>query len=255
MNVPCEQLAGRIGELFSCSTMNGYTRIRTPYLYPDGDVIDLFLSQEKGEMTLTDLGETLRWLRSQSIAQRRSPKQTQLVQDICVNHGVEQFRGMLMVRVKHSDNLSSDLTRLAQAAVRVSDLWFTMRTRAVETITDEVRDFLEVRKIPFEHGETLPGRSGRIWTVDFHIRQPRRSALMCVLSTASRAAARGISERVTAEWQDLSHFKVGPEALAFVSLIDDSADVWSPEDLRLVGELSQVAFWSKPDELIERLSV
>jgi len=254
MNVPCEEFTGRMGELFSCSTVNGYTRIRTPYLYPDGDVIDLFLSQERGDFTLSDLGETLRWLRTQSIAQRRSPKQNKMIQDVCLNHGVELFRGMLMVRVKHPDNFSSDLTRLAQAALRVSDLWFTMRTRAVETVTDEVRDFLDAREIPFERGETLPGRSGRIWTVDFHIRQPRRSALMCVLSTASRAAARGISEHVTAEWQDLSHFKVGPEALAFISLIDDSADVWSPEDLRLVGELSEVALWSKPEELTERLA-
>jgi len=243
-----------MGELFSCSTVNGYTRIRTPYLYPDGDVIDLFLSKERGDYTLTDLGETLRWLRMQSIGQRRSPKQNKLIQDVCLNHGVELFRGMLMVRVKHSDNFSGDLTRLAQAALRVSDLWFTMRTRAVESITDEVKDFLDGREIPSVRGETLPGRSGRSWTVDFHIRQPRRSTLMCVLSTASRAAARGIAEHVTSEWHDLSHLKLGPEAMAFISLFDDSADVWNPEDFRLVGDLSEVAFWSKPDELLERLA-
>lgn len=254
MHVPCEIITGKIGELFSCSPLNGYTRIRTPYLYPDGDVIDLFLSQEKGDLTLTDLGETLRWLRNQSIAQRRSPKQNKMIEDVCLNHGVELFRGMLMLRLKHSDNFSSDLTRLAQAALRVSDLWFTMRTRAVETITDEVEDFLDARQIPSVRGEKLAGRSGRAWIVDFHVRHPRRSALMCVLSTASRAAARGIAEHVTAEWHDLSNLKLGPEGLAFISLFDDSADVWSQEDLRLVGELSDVTFWSKPDELIERLA-
>ena len=31
-----------MGELFTCAPLNGYTRIRTPFLYPDGDVIDLF---------------------------------------------------------------------------------------------------------------------------------------------------------------------------------------------------------------------
>ncbi len=34
------------------------------------------------------------------------------------------------------------ITRVAQAAVRVSDLWFTFKTRTVESITDEVADFL-----------------------------------------------------------------------------------------------------------------
>lgn len=251
---PCEQIAERIGQLFWCSTVNGYTRIRTPYLYPDGDVIDLFLKEEGESSTLTDLGETLRWLRMQSITQRRSPRQNKLIQDVCLNHGVELFRGMLMVRVGPSGDLGGAVTRLAQAALRVSDLWFTMRTRAVESISDEVGGLLDERRIPFDRGERLPGRSGRTWSVDFHIRHPRRSALMCVLSTASRAAARGIVEHVTSEWHDLSHFKLGPEALAFISLFDDTLDVWSPEDFRLVGELSDVAFWSKPDELLERLA-
>ena len=77
---------------------------------------------------------------------------------------------------------------------------------------------------------------------------------MCVLSTASRAAARGIVEHVTSEWHDLSHLKLGPEAVGFISLFDDTLDVWSPEDFRLVEELSDLAFWSRPDELIEKLA-
>ena len=99
---PCEEITQRMGELFWCSPVNGYTRIRTPYLYPDGDIIDLFLKQAGDSSTVTDLGETLRWLRMQSIAQRRSPRQNQLIEDVCMNHGVEFFRGMLMVRVKPS---------------------------------------------------------------------------------------------------------------------------------------------------------
>ena len=251
---PCEEITQRMGELFWCSPVNGYTRIRTPYLYPDGDIIDLFLKQAGDSSTVTDLGETLRWLRMQSIAQRRSPRQNQLIEDVCMNHGVEFFRGMLMVRVKPSGDLGSAITRLAQAALRVSDLWFTMRTRAVESLGDEVGSLLEERKIAFQRSERLPGRSGRTWTVDFHVRRPRRSALMCVLSTASRAAARGIVEHVTSEWHDLAHLKLGPEALDFVSLFDDTMDVWSQEDFKLVGDLSEVAFWSKPEDLLETLA-
>jgi hypothetical protein len=251
---PCEQIAERMSELFSCSRINEYTRIRTPFLYPDGDVIDLYLKQEGCSATLTDLGETLRWLRMQSIARRRSPKQNQLIKDTCLIHGVELYRGMLMARVGSSDDMAKAVTRLAQAALRVSDLWFTMRTRAVESVTDEVADFLAEREIPFDRAETLPGRSGRPWTVDFHVRHPRRSALVSVLSSASRAAARGIVDHVTAEWHDLSHLKLGPEALIFLSLFDDTQDVWTPEDFHLVAELSEVALWSKPEELIERLA-
>ena len=38
-----QDLQREIGALFMCSEHGEYQRIRTPYLYPDGDNIDLFL--------------------------------------------------------------------------------------------------------------------------------------------------------------------------------------------------------------------
>jgi hypothetical protein len=250
----CAIIKNSMGELFECTQVNDYTRIRTPFLYPDGDIIDLFLKEVKGTSTLTDLGETLRWLRMQSLSERRSPKQKRLIEDICLTHGVELFRGMLMARLRKSEDLARVVNRLGLAAVRVADLWFTFRTRAIESLTDEIADFLQEREIPFEQGERIPGRSGRIWRPDFHTRMPERSALVYVLSTGSRAAAKGIAEHVLASWYDLSHLQIGPEALKFVSLFDDAADVWTEEDFKLVSDISDVAYWSRPDEFVEKLA-
>lgn len=255
MNIlPCRQIQENIGELFTCSELNGYIRIRTPYLYPDGDVIDLFLSEKNGTYTLTDLGETLGWLKTQSLAPKRSPKQRQMIADVCLNHGVELFRGMLAVRLSSANDLAASLTRLSQAALRVADLWFTFRTRAVESITDEVADLLAERDIAFDRGEKLLGRSGRSWTVDFHTRHVHKSSLVYVLSTGSRAAARGVTEHVLAAWYDLNHLKIGPAGLNFISLFDDTLDIWSQEDFKLVSDLSDVSFWSKPDAFLENLA-
>lgn len=256
MLTPCEQIARSIGELFACTQVNRYVRIRTPYLYPDGDVIDLFFKEETGGRsggTVTDLGETLRWLRMQRPTKQKSAKQRRLMEDVCLTHNVELYRGMLMVRVTVPTELASAVTRLAQACLRVSDLWFTFRARAIESTTDEVAELLTERYIPFERGERLPGRSGRIWTVDFHTRHARRSALVLVLSTGSRAAARGVSEHVLATWYDLSHLRVGAEAQRFVSLFDDTMDVWTQQDFKLVEDISDVARWSRPDEFAELL--
>ena len=254
MGTHCEAIAEQIGGLFSCTPVREYVRIRTPFLYPDGDVIDLFLKESQGNVTLTDLGETLRWLRGQSISQRRSAKQQQLIEDVCLTHGIELYKGMLMVRLRAEEGMGSAVTRLAQAALRVADIWFTLRTRAVESATDEVADFLGEHEIAFERAERLPGRSGRTWTVDFHTRTPQRSSLVYVLSTGSRGAARGVVEHVVTAWYDLSHLMVGPEALRFVSLFDDTMDVWREEDFKLVGDLSDVSRWSRPDDLIPFLA-
>ena len=44
------------------------------------------------------------------------------------------------------------------------------------------------------------------------------------------------------------------EALSFVSLFDDTLDVWNDEDYQLVSGLSTVVRWSRPDEFASLLS-
>lgn len=245
---PCELVNRQIGELFRCTEMNGRVRIRTPFMYPDGDYIDLFAKTSDGATIISDLGETVRWLRMQTVAPRRTAKQQQLIRDVSVTHGVEFYRGMLSLRVQDDEHFGSCVTRLSQAAMRVADLWFTFRTRAYESISDEVSDYFSENEIPFDRGESLVGRSGRSYTIDFHTRTPKRSSLVAVLSTGSHSATSRIVEHVVATWFDLSHLKIGPESLQFVSLFDDTLDVWAPEDFKLVEEFATIARWSAPDE-------
>ena len=249
----CQDLLQDIGSLFVCYEHGDYQRIRTPFLYPDGDNIDLFCKIVDDIVMVTDLAETTGWLRMQSPALRRSPKQRWLIEDACVTHGIEFYRGMLQARCRGSDELAQVVTRVAQAALRVSDLWFTFRTQAIQSITNEVADFLVEKEFRFDRSKRLAGRSGRGWTVDFHVRARSRSSLVQVLSTGNRAAAHSVSAHVLAAWHDLNHLVTGPEALTFVSLFDDTADVWADEDFRLVEPLSIVSHWSRPDEFAAAL--
>lgn len=249
----CAQISSRIGELFSCAAQNGHVRIRTPFLYPDGDVIALFARGDFPLLELSDFGETMRWLAMQTPSERRSKKQRQIIQDVCLTHGVEFFDGMVLLRVRAGDDLPAAVVRLGQAVLRIADLWFTFRLRAFEAATDEVEEFLTEKRVQYVRGERLVGRSGKTWTVDFHAHLPRRSSLVTVLSTGSRGAARGIVEHVVTEWFDLNTLAASQEPMKFISLFDDTEDVWSPEDFRLVEPLSTVSYWSRPDEFYAEL--
>lgn len=237
-----------LGSLFNVAEHRDLIRVRTPFWFPDGGVIDVFIKERDGRFSLTDLGESLGWLRTQSLSGHRSPKQQKLVQDICLTQGVELFKGQLTLRCEDRATLAGCVVRLGQAAVRVADLWFTTRTRSVESMTDEVADLLQERQVAFERGIKLPGRSGRDWTVDFQTRTPTCSTLVFVLATGSRPAARRITEHVVAGWHDLSLLKTGQHPLSFISLFDDTNDVWADEDFRLVESVSDICRWSQPDE-------
>ena len=250
----CQEFDGGLSQLFTCSQHGEYQRIRTPYLYPDGDNIDVFCKPQDGVVLVSDLGETTRWLRMQTISPKRSPKQRALIEDVCLTHGVEFYKGVLLARSRENEQLAAVAFRVAQAALRVSDLWFTFRTRSVESVTDEVADFLTEKNYDYERGEKLAGRSGKIWSPDFHVRTVKRSSLVYVMCTGSKSAARAIVHQVHTAWYDLNHLAAGAEALKFVSLFDDSVDVWSDEDFRLAEQLSTVTRWSQPDEFANVLA-
>lgn len=101
-----------------------YMQMRTPYSYPDGDVIDLFVKADESGVggTVTDMGETIRWLKGQTLSPRRTPRQTSLIADICATHGVEFSRGILLARYADDSALSDVALRVAQAALRVAEL-------------------------------------------------------------------------------------------------------------------------------------
>lgn len=250
----CRDLQVGVGPLFTCSKQGEYLRVRTPYLFPDGDYIDLFCRVEGHEITVSDLAEATGWLRMQSVSLRRSSKQEQLIEDVCMTLGIEFYRGMLLARCRSADELAQVVIRVAQAALRVSDLWFTLRTRAVQAITDDVADFLTERKFLFDRTKPFVGRSQRTWTIEFVVQTKMRKSLVQVLSTANRAAAHRVSEHVLAAWHDLHHLAEAPRAPTFISLFDDSFDVWNDEDYRLIESVSTVSRWSRPDEFAAVLS-
>ena len=117
----CQVIAETIGERYTCSLVNGFVRIRTPDVYPDGEVIDLFLNEQS--QVLTDLGETLRWLDMQTLSQGLSKKDKPFLYLIKRKHGIEIRRGMLIVQVQ--EDLRDAVNRLVQGAIWVSKFTFS----------------------------------------------------------------------------------------------------------------------------------
>ena len=245
----CASIATTLPPLFACSPApEEGVRVRTPMLYPDGGVVDVFVLERGFSYTITDFGEALAWLGLQSDSRYRLPRQQALIDDVCQTLRIELFHGQLVLRGVMNDDLAESILRVAQAAVRVSDVWFTLRSQALQTTAEEVVEWLSERQIHYERGSGRQGRSMRYWTVDFEIWSETRTSLVFLLNTGSRGAARRITEHVLAGCVDLSHLKVSEPSLTFVSLFDDTQDVWGPEDFGLLEEHSLVARWSRPDE-------
>lgn len=101
-----------LNALFLISQHGEFVRIRTPFLYPDGGVIDIFAKENLRDIenpwTLTDLGETIgqyTW--------------TSFVPKICEMHGINLHNGQLMIRC-NQDNLARCVMSLGQTMALVA---------------------------------------------------------------------------------------------------------------------------------------
>lgn len=251
----CKSLRDRLSALFDCtSAPQGSVRVRTPFMYPDGDIVDVFVEERGGKFVVTDYGESLGWLQMQSVRDQLTANQRQMAEDVCLTLGVELVHGQLTMPCDNASGLSDAIHRLGQAAVRVSDIWFTLRNRAVALVADEVDAWLREREFDSKRNARREGRSGRTWTVDYEVVAQAQTSHVFLLTTGSQAWARRLSERVVAACTDLSHLVFDKADANFVSLFDDTSNVWRDEDFKLVEPFSRIATWSQPEEFEQVLT-
>ena len=108
-----KSIAETVPALFECSPApQGRVRVRTPLVYPDGGVVDVFVLEHGGEFGVTDLGEALGRLRMQSVDAGRSAEQTRRIEDTCQTLGVALHQGQLVLQLgtNHSRARKQDAT-------------------------------------------------------------------------------------------------------------------------------------------------
>ena len=183
--------------IFECSLApRDAVRVRTPMLYPDGDLVDAFVVEQGGEYLVTDFGDALGWLRMQSASDRLTPNQHGLVEDVCQALGIERDRGQLTLHCRDRAEIADAVHRLGQAAVRVADILFTFRPQAAtpavaDRVADEVDGWLRSRSLPVERGVRRSGRSGHSWEVDYRISTAEGTALVFLLTGGAPPPPRG----------------------------------------------------------------
>ncbi len=248
-----DALQSTLPELFDCAQpSNNDVRIRTPLLYPDGGLIEVFVYEQAGQLAVTDYGEALGWLSLQSTSKIRSPKRTNLINDICMTLGIRIENGQLQLTCNHIAELGEAVHRLAQAIVRVSDIYFTFsqpiefaHTTVVQhpdTAKMEVKEWLDAMSFSFLEEVKHTGRSGITWTIDYEIETADLNHLVFYLHSSTRENAMHRRHQVFAGCSDLR--SNGAQSLPniyakqLITLFDDANNIWNSEDYELMKPVS-----------------
>ena len=232
----------------------GVLRLSTPFRYPDGSNIDLFMgidSHLHAPIKLTDLAHTTAYLLDVQIKPWATQKRKHIVDDVCKLLGIDREGGELVVRLTQEElndgNLPGAMVRLAQACIRIADLSFTQRLRAPVNFKDDVEEFITGEGVAVESAITLLGKYGKEVPLDFRTRGRKIESLLLTLSTANAAAAHGLANEVFRKWHDLEPHKASHQ---FLTIYDSTNDVFRDDDLARISEQSTLLAFPAQQEAI-----
>ena len=133
-----------LGPNFECSVTHlEAVQVRTPFLYPDGDLIDVYIESQDSRYLITDYGETWGQVQVQSFSDKFSWEQKRYAEKICKRWGIALNRGHLVVLVGDKEHIRDAVHVLGQASTELAKTWLELapmvRQPKVERSDDRLR--------------------------------------------------------------------------------------------------------------------
>ena len=255
--ISCQEIKNEfeknIGFLFECHETPAYTELITPFLYPDGDFITLYILRDVGKTIVTDLGETCANLYLHGLSSKLS-KGRQLIFDETMQNQVIRFDdGELWTEVINGNTFTSlnmSIMRMSQAISRISDTVYMQKKSSKDDFTETVSSFLTKNKIPYERGFSIDGSSGDSYKIDFCVKAGAKLKLIKALSADNGSGANLMVSATLRTFYDIG--KTGRE-LSNLTVYNAEQPVWKREWIDLLNNVSTVYTLKEPDRLVKEL--
>lgn len=224
-------------------------RIVTPYLYPDNDLVEVFVEElGQGRVRVTDLGETLRHLESHGVDVLGSAKRRFLLEQVAKRIHVDVRRGKLVAEGP-LNQVGSLVLDVVMAAQGVADLIYTSKAYEPATFPKEVSIFLTEHNVPHESHAPMLGSSGTKYWTSLRIDGSREvEVLVEAMSPMQESGMTPVVNRVFRMWSDVNGSREK------ISLLNDVDYSWRERDINILQRVSLVHRWSAKEEFLRRVS-
>lgn len=234
------QLTGYFSSDLEClGDDSGYKVIRTPFLYPDRDHVELFVRETNpGQLLVSDLGQTVMKLSEYGFILRNSPRRRAMVFQITSSLGVRFENGSLLITTPLAQ-AGHSIWQLIMAVQRLADLVFTVGSYVRATFGDQFENFVAASGIVYRRSVQVDLSTDYRFTADFMVNGGK---IVQLLSASSVGYAR---ERVNKVYVDFSEMNIATDTREKVAVVDDSQPIWSQQLLlHLSHQTSHVLYWS-----------
>jgi hypothetical protein len=247
-----KEMAHSISLVRSCDVVSsGALRLSTPFSYPNGSGIDVFMEQEPvlfESYVLSDYGLTNLYLNDAQVKMDSTERRRQILNDICSQLGVKFRHGSFELTISgdQASDISDAVMRISQACLRVSDFASHQRLRSANAFRDDVEDFFDASGLRYIPDVKVSGPYGADIKIDFEVNS---SSYVLVLAAMNEAAAHSSATEIFSKWHDL---RVGGQGNAhkFVTVYNSASPAIRPADIQRLGDYSETVSYPEQGELL-----
>ena len=261
MQIACENLTELVSGfslVLDCDKIDdGAIRIATPFTYPNGSHIDVFLKPNNDlfqSFSLSDYGQTAEYLLEIGFDIWKTRRRRQLVADVSAALNVRLDSGAFVAQIDKEEisNLPSFMVKLVQACIRIADLSFINRLQNFITFDSEVEEFLTEKDLAYEPDIEVVSKFNKPIKLSFAVAGQSVNSLVQTLSTRNPTTSHITATEVFRKWFDLAPVKSEQQ---FVTIYDNNSANIRDEDLYRLDEYSTVlGFPNEREQIAETLA-
>ena len=231
---------------FECFEEDGLYWLVTPYSLPDGDLLELGVRDDGDTVTVSDFGETARFLAVNGYDPTKTERGALVLSHIISRTAIEPLLPEVRKTVPR-EQLSEAVFDVITACLALADTIYLSRAYQPTDFLDEVAHFLAELNVKWVRGREVYGLAGRKYVVHFTIlpEEPYRGreALLHTLSAKKPGAAKRAVDTVVRMWFDIENHRWKG------TVVDDRLFDWPEHDIILLKRLSAVYRWSERSKL------
>lgn len=237
---------------WECVPADGFLRLYAPMRYPDGDTIEVFAEVRGQTLVVTDFGEAGRFLATHGIDASRGAARKRAIDHAIRLAGATYTEGEIELYLDDPAQVIEAATRLSQALTRIADLTLSTKAHGGLTFDDQLEEFLLASLVGFEveRNKSVEGFATS-HDVDIVVYGPTGINALEAMSAPTASGAQAQMAYAVAKFADFS--KLGEASPRLYSVIDDSANVWTPPLRKQLEGWSKVYDWEDRDRLVHDL--
>lgn len=237
-----------------CDNINeDIIRIATPFTYPNGSHIDLFISEIKDNFfdnyKISDLCQTFSYMLDLEIEIDSTKKRKTIIEEICEDSDVIYENAEFFTKISNITDIKQKTIDLIQVCIRAIDISFTVRKTGTNRFKKEIDNFLSTSNLTYEPDFSLLCDEKQV-SVDYLTKGKSSKSLIQLLSPQGIKSKTG--QTTFLKWYDIDkHYN----NYGYITIYDiENAEI--PEyDINRIQDYSKVYKFPKQKEELSEILV